>query len=151
MFVLCTLIYLWLLTLQLKVEMPELCNWLPVYVCELFEAKHGFKKRCQIWHRHVWRQKAAKLNTCNHLHNFGFSAFSFILPNSVRGFIHKRSRYSEWEKSWSPGMSWIVRNTLISSKLFNYYWFWVFQWISQMLNISIASININFDRQVLKP
>merc|ERR1712135_35784 len=58
-------------------------------VWQLFDARHGVKKRCQTWHRiinaritrcrmrhrfltpcqktesHVWRQKANKLHACN--------------------------------------------------------------------------------------
>ena len=58
--------------------------------------------------------------------------------------------YSKWGKSWSPVASWIVLNTHKSTKLFNYYWFWISKSISNMLNINIASIDIKFYCQVLK-
>ena len=66
-------------------------NWAIDYrykVRRLLEAKHGFKKLCQTWHRvvptlmlwhrfwrHVWRQKAVVFPCCNHLLNLGIWGF----------------------------------------------------------------------------
>jgi len=75
-------------------KQPKLGNRFQVGRCEhIFDARHGVKK-CQIWHHinqcldypmpclalffvaHVWRQKASKLDACNHLHNYGILPFS---------------------------------------------------------------------------
>ena len=59
--------------LYLKAQMPKLGNWL-----------QGISSGAFL--RHVWRQKAVKLYTRNHLHNFGIWAFICLISNVLFTF-----------------------------------------------------------------